>query len=97
MFAIAFPLRNGAVQWGIRSDNTIRGFATFEEAEAVRQKCMEFTTGKCRHEVRELKLHVGDCPMTNMDPATRTSCVCEHWDTERDHLEGGGGVTVTCL
>ena len=96
MFAIAFPLRDGRTQWGVRSDNTIRGFATYEEAEEVRQRCLEFQTGKCRHEVRELKLHVGDCPMTNSDQEARTSCVCEHWDVERDHLESGGGVTVVC-
>lgn len=40
---------------------------------------------------RPPELHVGDCPMTNADPGARTRCVCDHHDTPREYLEGGGG------
>lgn len=42
-----------------------------------------------------MKLHVGDCPMTNSDPESRTACICEHWEHERTYLEGGGGQEIS--
>jgi hypothetical protein len=43
------------------------------------------------------RLHDGDCPMTNSEPASRTGCVCEdlqHRSVVREYIEGGGGRTV---
>lgn len=41
-----------------------------------------------------MALHVGDCPMTNSDPESRTVCVCDAYEHERTYLEGGGGLEV---
>ena len=54
------------------------------------RRCGGDVTGTTEIE-RELPRHVADCPMTNSDESSRTSCVCEHWDDDRTYIEGGGG------
>jgi hypothetical protein len=44
-----------------------------------------------------MTLHIGDCPMTNTDPAERTGCVCDRAqdpDEPRDYVEAAAGIRV---
>lgn len=93
MFGIRIANEDGTYEWTPTPAGYIRSFPTTEDAEALRQTCLEFAEGgECRHEVAELSLHVKDCPMTSLDPSVRSGCACD--DGVRDRVEGEGGRRV---